>query len=480
MPAAAARGLDNGGKKVAVAPFASAAASSSLCTTTTSNAKATNATSNSSVLGEEEDSPDKGVTAAAAPGAVVTLMNWDVFYALTVYFVVPVIALHMSTWYQDNVVVLLLAPSKAGGSSSNNNDSVSSFSSSLLWHAFLVQHPTLLTLGYSTSARLWSRIWERIESAACWGLCFLYVRKALNPECWKKTKKDQMTPIRTNAPGGEASSPSCSVVAWHSKYWRGAVLSTLSVLYSSTGRMLLKHNSTAVARLCQARPLCDAALVGLSWGLSNVLIRRRLDPALSHNLLSRCWKDLICGSCSLSVTSYLSANYGLLRLWTIAATAMPAAALQQFWSMRLQYLAKPLALDCWGWWQQAVVISVFHHAFGLDSTREIWLAVLRAGQVGLYWALPYLLIRRGCNPDSHTISPLRSGRRTKTAFLSKWWRDTMYGSIALFVYVFLRLAVQHWTPMVLSGGRRIMFGHETAVQVEEEQGGNVRDDHDEL
>ena len=296
------------------------------------------------------------------------LSNQDIQFVLRAYFGFPLLLLWVSSNLHERL--LMLHQSDAAG----------------ILH-FLITRKVLL-LGYPSSEILWSTIYDRTVSVSCWGLTFLLVRKGWNPE----TRQLNIQ-----------------------KRWRGAILSTLLVFYSTFGRMVFLQNNETFQQY--KTPFWEAVLVGVSWATSSVLIRRRLDPALCENLLQRCWKDVICGSFSLGMGKYLKSTHWVIypfeSLETFLQTIFPATHDHSIIMTRITDAA--------------------YYFFGIVPSR-FWHVFVHAWQVSILWGLPCLLFRRGMNPDH------------RPHYVSKFGRDALFGTLALFVSVYLKSAVKIWLP----------------------------------
>jgi hypothetical protein len=316
------------------------------------------------------------------------LTNRDVFYILAVYLALPLFVLLVTSQVHEHLHVVL--PSDAGKKPKNITTT----------NMFIMEYlraSNLLLLGFPSSQTLWSTIYERVLSVLCWGLSFLFIRKGCNPE---------------------------SPVHFVANYWRGAVLSSLMILYSTFGRAVFQQ--TAFWRGRQEEeprsPFWDACLVGISWGISSLLVRRRLDPALRQNLLQRCWKDIICGSLSLATGAYLKSQYApllFLPLQTFLQETFPVSSTDN---------SNPLMV---------ITAATISFLLGISPSR-FWHVLVDSCQVAILWGIPYLLVRRGCNPD------------TRPVFVTKYWRDAFYGSLALVAGFYLKCVMKKWLPLLFA------------------------------
>ena len=299
------------------------------------------------------------------------LSNRDIQYVLWAYFGLPLLLLWISSNLHERLLILHQQPDATG-----------------TLH-FLLTRKVLL-LGFPSTEILWSTIYDRTISVTCWGLTFLLVRKGWNPE----TRQQNIQ-----------------------KRWRGAILSTLLVFYSTFGRMVFLQNSKTFHQY--KTPFWEAVLVGVSWATSSALIRRRLDPALCENLLQRCWKDLICGGISLGMGKYLKSTDWVVHLFE---------SLENFLQTRF-----PTIHD-----QSIIMTKMTDAAYffcGIEPSR-FWHVFVNAWQISLLWGLPYLFIRRGMNPDH------------RSHYLSKFFGDALFGTLALFVGMYLKSAVKLWLPVL--------------------------------
>eukprot|EP00977_Amphora_coffeiformis_P017665 scaffold5860_cov223-Amphora_coffeaeformis.AAC.4 len=305
-----------------------------------------------------------------------TLTMWHVGYALTVYFCLPLLVLMATSAYYDDQL--------AAYASSNNNNNTTIASTQLS------PPSTLWILGFRSSKKLWQTIYDRILSVTCWGLTFVFVRKGCNPQ----TRRNFL-----------------------SRFGKGAILSTLSVFYSTFGRILLIQHVFHEPRTA----LLDAVLVGVSWALANMAIRRRLDPRSRPKLWH--WKtqrDVGLGALAFAVGSYgraVSSPY-----------VLPLG--QRFLRAQLPVLLPlPSAVTHF----LDVVCDVSPEKLGSVTLQACW--------VGIWYGIPYLCIRRACNPDSYTKKGVR-------AFFQTHGSDALFGSLALVVGVYLKRTMSKWLPVV--------------------------------
>ena len=300
--------------------------------------------------------------------------NRDVFYALVIYLVLPYLLLNLASIWYDHLTIYEQQCNK------NHECPAAAYSS---FYQSILPYKNLLVLGFSSPTKMWKSLEDRFISISCWGWTFFWVRKGWNPESRSHLFR----------------------------FWRGAVLSTLAVYYSSVGRQLFKH-TPIYQHYFHGMWQWDAAFVGIFWGLSSIVIRRRLDPALCNKLVT---PDLFFGSCSLSVTAYINTHY---------KHAM------------LVYMVDQLSSSTWVSWaleqQDNRIVTSLCSWLALSSSHDLLRMTVDALLVGLWWGVPYLWIRRGCNPQSSAV------------FVSKFGNDAYYGSWALVVYVFMKRLVQVW------------------------------------
>lgn len=72
--------------------------------------------------------------------------------------------------------------------------------------------------------------------------------------------------------------------------------------------------------------------------------------------------------------------------------------------------------------------------FGFDSPTKLWAVVYEAGVSAFCWSCSYMFIRRGLNPE------------TRPNFLTKYWKDAVYGGLAGFNAAFLKAVLKNLIP----------------------------------
>ena len=72
--------------------------------------------------------------------------------------------------------------------------------------------------------------------------------------------------------------------------------------------------------------------------------------------------------------------------------------------------------------------------FGFDTRQQLWTVVYESFVTGFCGGFPYMFICRGLNPD------------TRHNFLSKYWKDAMFGSLAGFNAYFLKAVLKNMIP----------------------------------
>lgn len=72
--------------------------------------------------------------------------------------------------------------------------------------------------------------------------------------------------------------------------------------------------------------------------------------------------------------------------------------------------------------------------FGFETPKRLWTVVYEALVTAFCWGISYMFIRRGMNPD------------TRQNFISKYWKDAVYGSLAGFNASFLKAVLKNLIP----------------------------------
>jgi hypothetical protein len=72
--------------------------------------------------------------------------------------------------------------------------------------------------------------------------------------------------------------------------------------------------------------------------------------------------------------------------------------------------------------------------FGFRTRNELWTVVYECFVTSFCWGFSYCFIRRGLNPD------------TRQNFISKYWKDTVYGSLAGFNAAFMKSVLKNLIP----------------------------------
>lgn len=71
---------------------------------------------------------------------------------------------------------------------------------------------------------------------------------------------------------------------------------------------------------------------------------------------------------------------------------------------------------------------------GFDSPTKLWTVVYEAGVSAFCWGVSYMFIRRGLNPD------------TRPNFLTRYWKDAVYGGLAGFNAAFMKGVLKNLIP----------------------------------
>eukprot|EP00567_Pseudictyota_dubia_P008385 CAMPEP_0197440764 /NCGR_PEP_ID=MMETSP1175-20131217/7186_1 /TAXON_ID=1003142 /ORGANISM="Triceratium dubium, Strain CCMP147" /LENGTH=192 /DNA_ID=CAMNT_0042970929 /DNA_START=694 /DNA_END=1268 /DNA_ORIENTATION=- len=164
--------------------------------------------------------------------------------------------------------------------------------------------------------------------------------------------------------------------------------------------------------------LYDAIVTGVCWGIGNTLIRKRLDPAMRNPpgmFVQRHWKDVCCGVLAMSASSLIKSS---LKHY------IPNGTVEE----KLTIVFRSIVGN------SAIIQSVYGLIFDFRTEYEFAHNFFVSVKIGLSWGLTSLFIRRGLNSD------VRDGGR----FIFKYWRDAMYGTLAMSVCVFLKIAVRVW------------------------------------
>lgn len=72
--------------------------------------------------------------------------------------------------------------------------------------------------------------------------------------------------------------------------------------------------------------------------------------------------------------------------------------------------------------------------FGFQSVNQLWTVVYESFVAAFCWGFSYMFIRRGLNPDS------------RERFLSRYWKDCVYGSMAGFNASFMKSVLKNLIP----------------------------------
>jgi len=72
--------------------------------------------------------------------------------------------------------------------------------------------------------------------------------------------------------------------------------------------------------------------------------------------------------------------------------------------------------------------------FGFETPKRLWTVVYESLVTSFCWGISYMFIRRGMNPD------------TRQNFISKYWKDAVYGSLAGFNASFLKAVLKNLIP----------------------------------
>ena len=318
----------------------------------------------------------KTSSSSSSRPATTTLTAWHVRQALLWFLFFPWLVLVMTSTFHEHISI----------QNNDNQDSV--------WPRLtrrLVQSRILL-LGFQSSAHLWRTLYERFLSVLCWGLCFVLVRKGWNISLYAARRPTGSSVVR--------------------RYWKGATLSTLSILYSTLARTVLSPGHWGYTSKSLPSPLQQALWIGLTWAMGNALIRRRLDPRATLGDATTL-RDLIFGA-----LSFAAAAYG--KTWTQPYLVV----IPRTWCCAHMSIPVP-------------VQSAMDYVFGIlssSSSWKFWQTWWNAVHNGLWYSVTYLLIRRGANPDF------------RRDFVRRYGADAFYGGVALIVGAYLKLALSHWFP----------------------------------
>ena len=301
----------------------------------------------------------------------------DVGSALLVYLVIPIIFLIATSTYHE-----FLLHQKQDHSDFQLDSSG--------WNWYIQQALTshVLLLGFRSKKAMWRSVYERLVSVTCWGFCFLFVRKGCNPSLRRKG---------------------------FLHLWKGVVLSSLSVLYSSVTQSFIQQIEVYLLGWSQRFVVLDAVWVGITWALANLLIRRRLDPKARKELFGRrTFRDILYGSLSFAVSSFIKSTVGpmILLPWIV-------------WCERILPVEKSRA-----------VVYLWSTLFGKPPTI-FWSTLCRALFVGFMYTVTFLGIRRYANPD------------TRRKCIQRYGMDGVLGGVALVVHAYLKLAVFRWLPILI-------------------------------
>lgn len=82
-------------------------------------------------------------------------------------------------------------------------------------------------------------------------------------------------------------------------------------------------------------------------------------------------------------------------------------------------------------WASTSVATKRLFLFGFDSPSKLWTVVYEAGVSAFCWGVSYMFIRRGLNPD------------TRPNFISRYWKDAVYGSLSGFNAAFMKAVLKN-------------------------------------
>mmetsp|Transcript_27521 Transcript_27521/g.57440 ORF Transcript_27521/g.57440 Transcript_27521/m.57440 type:complete len:384 (+) Transcript_27521:355-1506(+) len=358
------------------------------------------------------------------------LSNRDVIRGIRNYFMLPLLALTMTsrlheyfarnqtTNRNEDTCVPDTINSVCEISSPFNNGSSFSTDSKLSEFIRRVLESRILLLGFPTQQDLRHQIFESVLGAICWGACFLFIRKGCNPECRKN---------------------------FFAKYWRGTCLGILSIYNGSMLRaivimsifppgMFCHYFDIAVSslsprlwssmdkseKLFSCTSLHNALVIGMCWGIGNTLVRRRLDPAMRNppeTFVQRHWKDVSCGALAIGTSSLIKS------IWM---HYNPTDMVEEILENMFDTFSGKTSFATW-------LSSIRPFILGSETDRVSYNHyIYESMRVGISWGITSLFIRRGLNPD------IRNGGR----FIGKYWRDALYGTLAMSCCVFVRLAAR--------------------------------------
>ena len=72
--------------------------------------------------------------------------------------------------------------------------------------------------------------------------------------------------------------------------------------------------------------------------------------------------------------------------------------------------------------------------FGFSTRQQLWIVIYESFVTSFCWGFSYIFIRRGLNPD------------TRRNFLSKYWKDAVYGALAGFNASFMKAVLKNLIP----------------------------------
>lgn len=358
------------------------------------------------------------------------LSNRDVIRGIRNYFVLPLLALTMTSTLHEyfarnqsnnqnedtcspdtiNSVCAISSPFN-NGSSFSTDSKPSEF---IGW----VLESRILLLGFPTQQDLRHQIFESILGAICWGICFLSIRKGCNPECRKNVFPN---------------------------YWRGTCVTILSIYNGSMLRAIVIMSIFPPGMFCRyfditvsclsprlwssideseklflCTSLHNAFVIGMCWGIGNTLVRRRLDPAMRNppdTFVQRNWKDVSCGALAIGTSSLIKS------IWV---HYNPTDMVEEILANMFHTLSGNTTIATW-------LSSICAFVFGSETDRVSYNHyIYESMRVGISWGITSLFIRRGLNPD------VRNGGR----FIGKYCRDALYGTMAMACCVFVKLAAR--------------------------------------
>ena len=361
----------------------------------------------------------------------------DVIRGIRYYFLLPLIILAISSMLHEYFASIgaysgtitndqndnnsIICSSNTGqivSSCTNfNNDDLHLDNNKVSYFMIWVLQSRMLILGFPTRQKMIHQMYESLLGACCWGYCFLFIRKRFNPE----NKRN-----------------------YFQRYWRGTIFAMLSIFYGGMLRSIVKRSIFPLTRYCHClntilswlfpefwssitlhcekdimcTAVYNAFIVGICWGVGNTCVRRRLDPAMRNppeTFIQRHWKDVCCGTLAMATSSFVKS------MWK---HYMPAGIVEDILANMLGSFSADSTL----------IPSISALVFDCQNDYECYHHIHEAIKVGISWGLTSLFIRKGLNSD------IRNGGN----FVCKYWRDALYGTIAMMCCSLLKTAVRIW------------------------------------